>query len=81
MRRDPGFQMLHEANIRSEVGKEYQILVTVQKGRLRYYLNGHKYHDVNDPSPLPGGRFAIRTWSTNAWWSDLQFGRVLPVAK
>lgn len=81
VRRNPGFQMLHEANVRSEVGKEYQVAVTVQNGRIRYYLNGHRWHDVKDPSPLPGGKFAIRTWSTNAWWSDVQFGRLLPDKK
>lgn len=78
VRRDPGFEILHEADVRSEVGKEYQIAVAVQKGRIRYYVNGRRYHDVTDPSPLPAGRFAIRTWSTNAWWSDVEFGRLLP---
>jgi hypothetical protein len=74
VRRDPGFKMLHEADVRSEVGKEYHIVVTVQDGRLRYYLNGRKYHDVVDPDPLPGGKFALRTWSTHAWWDDVEFG-------
>ena len=78
VRRDPGFNMLHEADIRSEVGKEYAIRVTVQDGRVRYYLNGRKYHDVVDPDPLPGGKFALRTWSTNAWWDDVEIGRLVP---
>ncbi len=77
VRKNPGFVMLHEANLRSEAGKEYDITVTVQKGRIRYYVNGKKWHDVKDASPLPGGKFAIRTWSTNAWWSDVRFGRLL----
>lgn len=76
-RRDPGFDLLHHADIRSEVGKEYAIAVTIQGGRLRYYVDGVKIHDVQDAEPLPGGNFAIRTWSTDAWWDDVEFGRVL----
>lgn len=81
VRRDPGFNMLHESDVRSEVGKEYEIVVTVQDGRLRYYLNGRKYHDVVDPDPLPGGKFALRTWSSNVWWDDVEFGRLVPAGK
>ncbi len=77
VRRNPGFKMLHEADVRSQVGKEYEVIVTAQKGRIRYYLNGRTWHDVTDPSPLPGGKFAIRTWSTNSCWSDFKFGRLL----
>jgi hypothetical protein len=76
-RRDPGFNLLHEAEIRSEVGKEYAIAVTVRDGRLRYYLDGQKIHDILDSEPLPGGRFGIRTWSTNAWWDDVEIGRIV----
>jgi len=75
-RRDPGFNLLHESEVRSEIGQEYEIAVTIQGGRLRYYLDGKLIHDVQDPDPLPGGKFAIRTWSTNAWWDDVEFGRI-----
>ena len=77
-RRDPGFRLLHEAEVRSEVGREYRIALAIQRGRLRYYLDGKRLHDVADPEPLPGGHFAIRTWSTNAWWADIEFGRLPP---
>jgi hypothetical protein len=76
VRRDPGFVMLHEAEVRSEVGKEYDIIVTVEKGHIRYYLNGKKWHDVQDPDPLFGGRFALRTWSSNTSWEKIEFGRI-----
>ena len=76
-RRDPGFNLLHEADVRSEVGQEYDIAVTVQGGRLRYYLDGRKIHDVQDPEPLPGGKFGLRSWSTNAWWDDVKIGRII----
>jgi hypothetical protein len=75
-RRDPGFQLLHEADVRSDVGTQYEIVVTCVDGRLRYYLNGRKLHDVVDPEPLPGGRFGLRTWSTNGWWDDVEFGGI-----
>lgn len=78
-RRDPGFHLLHEAGVRSEVGREYRLAVAIQGGRLRYYIDGRRVHDVADPDPLPGGRFAIRTWSTNAWWADIEIGRLLPI--
>jgi hypothetical protein len=76
-RRDPGFNLLDEADVRSEIGREYAIAVTVQEGRLRYYLDGQKVHDVQDPEPLPGGKFGIRTWSTNGWWDDVEIGRLI----
>ncbi len=76
-RRDPGFNLIHEAEARSEVGTEYEICVTYVDGRLRYYLDGKKLHDVTDEDPLPGGKFGIRTWSTDAWWDDVEIGRVV----
>ncbi|MFO8015019.1 MAG: DUF6250 domain-containing protein, partial [Phycisphaerae bacterium] len=80
-RRNPGFHLLHEAEVRSEVGRAYRIAVAVQDGRLRYYVDGKRVHDVTDPAPLPGGRFALRTWSTNAWWDDIEIGRILPATE
>ncbi len=76
-RRNPGFNLLHEAEVRSEVGQEYDIAVAFYEGRLRYYINGRLIHDIVDPKPLAGGKFAIRTWSTNAWWDDVQFGEIM----
>ena len=76
-RRNPGFNLLNHVETRSEVGKEYRIAVTIHEGRLRYYVDGVKIHDVRDPEPLDGGRFGIRTWSTSGWWDDVEIGRVL----
>jgi len=74
VRRDPGFNMVSESSIRTEVDQEYEIVLTMQDGRLRYYIDGEKIHDYTDPDPLPPGKFGLRSWSTNAWWSDIQFG-------
>ena len=76
VRRDPGFNMIHESDVCSEVGKEYEVVVTVQKGRVRYYLKDRKWRDVQDTDALPGGKFALRTWSTNASWEKVEFGRI-----
>jgi hypothetical protein len=76
-RRDPGFNLLHEADVRAVIGSEYAITVTVVEGRLRYYLDGERIHDVQDPEPLPGGRFGIRTWNTDGWWDEVEFGEVM----
>ena len=77
VRRDPGFHLLHEADVRSDVGQEYALVLTFQQGRLRYYMNGQRLHDVTDPNPLSPGRFALRTWSTNGWWDDVEFGQLI----
>jgi len=77
VRRDPGFNLMHESNVRSEVDRLYELCVTLHDGRLRYYIDGKRIHDVQDDNPLPGGHFAIRTWSTDAWWDDIEFGRVI----
>ncbi len=77
VRRDPGFSLLHESEARCEVGREYEIAVVYMEGRLRYYLDGQQLHDVLDPDPLPGGHFALRTWDTDGWWSEVEFGRVI----
>lgn len=79
-RRNPGFELLHEEDIRSEVGTEYEITVTIVDGHLRYYLDGKRIHNVHDSQPLPAGRFALRTWNTDGWWDDFEFGNVLKAA-
>ncbi len=75
-RRNPGFELLHETDLRAEVGQDYEIAVTIDEGRLRYYVDGKRVHDIVDPQPLPAGRFALRTWTTNAAWSHVQVGRL-----
>jgi hypothetical protein len=67
--------------VRSEVGREYRLAVAMRDGHLRYYLDDKRLHDVSDPDALPGGRFALRTWSTDAWWDDIEIGRIVPETK
>lgn len=77
LRRNPGFALLSEArSTRSEVGRAYRIRVLVAGGRLRYWLDGQLIHDAVDPKPLPGGHFALRTWRSRVWWSDIRIAEV-----
>lgn len=77
LRRNPGFTILSEnTSIRSEAGRTYRIRLLVAGGRLRYWLDGKLVHDVVDPQPLKGGRFALRTWRSQVWWSDIRFASV-----
>jgi hypothetical protein len=76
VRRDPGFAMLSESDIRSKVAEVYDIVATYTSGRVRYYINGKKIHDVVDPNPLEGGHFALRTWSTDVDFTNIAFARI-----
>ena len=76
LRRDPGFNMLSEAKEQVEIGKEYLFLLVCENGRVRFYLNGKKLHDITDPQPLPGGNFGLRTWNSNVAWDDLAVGQL-----
>lgn len=73
VRRDPGFSILsEEKSTRSEPGRTYRIRVLLTGGRIRYWLDGRLIHDARDPQPLPGGHFALRTWRSRVWWSDIR---------
>ena len=77
VRRNPGFvQLSEERSTRSEVGRTYRIRLLLTGGRLRYWLDGRLIHDVRDPNPLAGGHFALRTWRSRTWWSDIFIARV-----
>lgn len=77
VRRNPGFvQLSEERSTRSEVGRTYRIRLLFADGRLRYWLDDRLIHDVRDPRPLDGGHFALRTWRSRVWWSDLRIAAV-----
>jgi hypothetical protein len=77
LRKDPGFNLLSNSTEKSVVDRVYQVMYTVKNGRLRYYLDGKIIHDIIDPAPLAGGKFGIRTWSSSAWWDDIEIGEIL----
>ncbi len=77
IRKDPGFQLLSDSQVYSEENQVYNVVYTVQKGRVRYYLNDVKVHDVRDAQPLRGGKFGLRTWNTHASWENIEIGLVI----
>jgi hypothetical protein len=79
VRRNPGFVMLaEEPSTRSEPGQTYRIRVLIAGGRIRYWLGDRLVHDTRDPEPLPGGHFALRTWRSQVWWSDIRISSLSP---
>jgi|GEM_PF-1004096 Domain of Unknown Function (DUF1080). len=72
-RRNPGFHLVSEDRTwRSEVGQSYRFRVLIAGGRLRCWIDGKQVHDFRDPDPLPDGHFALRTWRSRVWWSDVR---------
>jgi hypothetical protein len=71
LRRNPGFHLIAEKfEVPSEINRDYQVTFAVQAGRVRYYLDGRKVFDWQDPEPLSGGCFALRTYKTVATYRD-----------
>ncbi|MCX7590902.1 MAG: hypothetical protein N2255_04670 [Kiritimatiellae bacterium] len=71
-RRNPGFELKRERQTESVYGKLYHVIYVVNDGLIRYHLNGRKMEEWQDPAPLPGGFFALRTFCTTAEYSDLE---------
>jgi hypothetical protein len=65
-RRNPGFDCNREQYPDSPCGQEYEITYAVQRGVMRYYVNGVMIDEWQDPEPLDGGLFAFRTFCTVA---------------
>lgn len=76
LRRNPGFQKISDVQKRTEWGETYEIVLMVQNGHVRTYINGEKVHDWTDPEPLPGGKFGLRTWSSNVTIHSMDIGSV-----
>ncbi len=77
LRQNPGFNLLSDMPEASSVDTEYEIVFTVSQERLRYYINGVKFHDEPNENPLPGGKVGIRTWNTRAAWYDISIGELI----
>ncbi len=77
LRKDPGFNLLSNSTEKSITDRVYTVQYIVNRGRLQYFLDGVNIHDVVDKEPLSGGKFGIRTWSTSAWWDDIEIGEII----
>lgn len=81
IRRNPGFRLLSDrSEMRSEPGRNYELLILCSGGRIRTFINGTPVHDATDPSPLPGGRLGLRTWNSTIAWDSVDIGRIIPTA-
>lgn len=77
-RRDPGFLLLGESfyGPALELNRIYHVVVIFRAGHLQFWVDGVKRYEGSDPSPLSGGRFALRTWKTRLGWSNLAMYRI-----
>jgi hypothetical protein len=77
-RRNPGFALLGETFYKPalELNRTYHVIVILQAGRVQFWVDGVKRYEGLDPAPLPGGRFAFRTWKTHLAWSNLAIYRI-----
>lgn len=73
LRRNPGFRLIAESfEVPSELERDYRITFALAGGRLRYYIDGAKVFDWQDPEPITGGGFfGLRTYKTVEEFSDL----------
>jgi hypothetical protein len=73
LRRNPGFALIDEKEVYpSDLERPYEITFTVLGGRVRYYIDGQKVFDWQDPEPITGGGFfAFRTYKTHEVYEDL----------
>ena len=77
LRRNPGFNLIQETQRDNAPGRPYQITFVAAGGRIRYYIDGEKTHDWQDPAPLDGGYFALRTFCTVLECSQVLLARVV----
>ena len=72
LRRNPDFHLMDERfEVPSELEREYQLTLVIQGGRVRYYIDGARIFDWQDPDPIDGGYFGFRTYRTVEEYWDL----------
>lgn len=76
VRRNPGFEMKVEADVRTAPGQEYELLYLYDQGRLRMWVDGKMEHDWTDADPLPNGKIGLRTWSSHVQIHSVEIGRI-----
>lgn len=79
LRRNPGFRLIEEkTEMPNESGREYEIRFATQGGRVRYWIDGKNIFDWQDPDPLPGGHFGLRTYKTVQEYSQFSIWELAP---
>jgi hypothetical protein len=49
--------------------------VTKRGGDIRFAVDGKELLKANDPEPLEGGSFGLRTFRTYLWWDNIRITR------
>lgn len=72
VRRNPGFHLLKEYfGGHCEAGRTYHLTVTRRGKTISFAVDGEVMATVDDPNPLPGGLFGLRTFRTYLWWDNI----------
>lgn len=73
LRRNPDFHLIDESfDVPSELERDYRLTFVARGGRIRYYIDGAKIFDWQDPAPVTGGGFfGFRTYKTVETFRDL----------
>lgn len=72
IRRNPGFRLLEELFAgRCAAGTTYRLAVTKRGGTVAFAVDGRTVLTAQDPQPLGGGLFGLRTFRTWLWWDNI----------
>ncbi|MDQ8194689.1 DUF4962 domain-containing protein [Coraliomargarita sp. SDUM461004] len=72
LRKNPGFNLVSEADTRSEVGQTYELILIRIADRIQVWLDGHLLHDWTDENPLSDGNFGLRTWRSDVTFESVE---------
>ena len=73
IRRNPGFRLLAETfAYECRAGKTYHLRLVKRGGEISFSVDGKELLRANDPEPLGGGHFGLRTYRTYLWWGNIK---------
>ena len=73
IRRNPGFRLLSETfTYECRAGKTYHLRLVKRGGEIVFSVDGKELLRANDPEPLAGGHFGLRTYRTHLWWGNIK---------
>ncbi len=73
IRRNPGFRLLAETfAYECRAGKTYHLRLVKRGGEISFSVDGKELLRANDPDPLAGGQFGLRTYRTYLWWGNIR---------
>ena len=77
IRRCPGFKLLKETyTYHCRQKQTYHIELVKRGGKLTIIVDGNELLSAEDPEPLAGGQFGLRTFRTYLWWDNVRITEV-----